>query len=313
MSIHKEKNISTRSVTKSPSISRRQLLGAALSIAAAATISPSRSFAATPIAQSPSRKRIFITGSSSGLGQMAANLLIHQGHSVVLHGRSPSRASDAMKETPGAEAALYGDFTSLKQVKALAEQVNASGHFDAIIHNAGVGDDDNVKILTEDGLPRVFAINTLAPYVLTSLVVPPKRLIYMTSGMQLGVNGEESLDDLLWVNRVWNGSTAYSESKLLDSMLAYAVARCWQNVLSNTVEPGWVPTRMGGSGASDDLSQGFPTQAWLAVSDDPKALVTGHNFYHMGPQKTNPDAQNSVLQDRFLNECRLLSGVTFPQ
>lgn len=260
----------------------------------------------------PSPKRVLITGSTTGLGQMAAKLLISQGHRVVLHGRSPARAAEALKQTPGADAALHGDFTSLRQVRLLAEQANANGPFDTILHNAGIGDDETRKELTEDGYPIVFGINVLAPYVLTALIQRPRRLIYMTSGMQRGADSEASLQDMLWERRAWQGSTAYAESKLLDSALAFAAARRWPQVLSNTVEPGWVPTRMGGPSASDDLQQAHLTQSWLATSDEPKALVTGRNFYHMGPQATHPDALKSQFQDRLIAACARLSNVPFP-
>ncbi len=257
-------------------------------------------------------KRIFITGSASGLGHMAARLLAEQGHRVVMHGRSPARAAEALKATPGAQAALYGDLASLKQVRALADQANESGPFDAIIHNAAIGDNESSRMSTEDGLPRIFAINTLAPYVLTALIARPQRLIYLTSSMQSGVNGRTCLDDLLWEKRPWQGSTAYSESKLLDSMLAFAVARRWPQVRSNTVDPGWVPTRMGGRYATDDLDQGYLTQAWLAASDAPEALVSGRHFYHMATRQTNPDALKPEFQDRLIAECERLSGAALP-
>jgi NAD(P)-dependent dehydrogenase (short-subunit alcohol dehydrogenase family) len=67
----------------------------------------------------------------------------------------------------------------------------------------------------------------------------------------------------------------YSESKLYVTTLAYAVARRWPDVLSNAVDPGWVPTKMGGPGAPDDFEMRFFTQTWLAVSDDPAAIVCG--------------------------------------
>lgn len=114
------------------------------------------------------------------------------------------------------------------------------------------------RVLTGDGLSRLFSINVLAPYMLTALIQRPQRLIYMTTGMQLSARGEASLADPMWEKRRWSGSAAYSESKLLLSTLAFTVARRWTSLLSNTVEPGWVPTRMGGPGASDDIQPGAP-------------------------------------------------------
>ena len=300
---------------KHNAMSRRHILRQTALLAMASTLFPNGTAAA---AAGPAQgsgtvpgagRRILITGSSTGLGQMAARLLIKQGHRVVLHGRSAARATDALKQAPGAEAAVHGDFTSLKQVRTLANQVNDLGAFDTILHNAGIGDDETSRTLTEDGFPIVFGINVLAPYVLTALIQPPKRLIYMTSGMQLGADGETSLSDLLWVKRRWQGSTAYAESKLLHSMLAFWVARRWQDVQANTVEPGWVATRMGGPSASDDLGQAHLTQSWLAVSDAEQAKVTGKNFYHMALKPSNPDALKPELQDVLVKECGRLSDV----
>jgi len=109
------------------------------------------------------------------------------------------------------------------------------------------------RIETVDGLPHVFATNTLVPYILTALIRKPKRLVYLSSGMHRG--GDPSLKDLLWRERPWNGSSAYADSKLHDAILAFAVARRWPEVLSNAVEPGWVPTKMGGPDAPDGLER----------------------------------------------------------
>ncbi len=103
--------------------------------------------------------RIFITGSADGLGHLEALLLIKDGHSVVVHGRDRKRAEDALKAAPGAEAALFGDLSSIEETKQLAARVNGLGAFDAIIHNAAVGDKERQRVGTIDGLPHVFAID----------------------------------------------------------------------------------------------------------------------------------------------------------
>jgi NAD(P)-dependent dehydrogenase (short-subunit alcohol dehydrogenase family) len=186
--------------------------------------------------------RVFITGSAEGLGQMVAERIAAVGHEVVLHARSQSRARQALEATPGAADALVADLASLHETKELAETANTAGRFDAVIHNAGVGFHEPLR-RTEDGLPHVLAINALAPYVLTSLMSRPDRLVYLTSGMHRG--GEADLSDLTWKRRGWNGAQAYSDSKLFDLILAFAVARHWPEVLANAVEPGWVATKMG--------------------------------------------------------------------
>jgi NAD(P)-dependent dehydrogenase (short-subunit alcohol dehydrogenase family) len=251
--------------------------------------------------------RVFITGSSDGLGQMAAQLLIEQGHSAVLHARNEKRGQEALAAVPGAEAVVIGDLTSIAQTRKVAEQVNALGSFDAVIHNAGIGYREPRRIATEDGLPHLFAVNTLAPYILTALIKKPKRLVYLSSGLHQG--GDESLKDLAWEHRPWQGQQAYSDTKLHDVLLAFAVARRWSDVLSNALEPGWVATKMGGAGATDDLDAGHRTQAWLAVSDDPAAKVTGEYFYHMKRRKPKPATRDVERQDALLDACKGFSGV----
>lgn len=254
--------------------------------------------------------RIFITGSADGLGRMAAQILIGQGHQVVLHARNRKRGEDAMDAVPGAESVLHADLSVIEEMKKLAADVNALGPFDAVIHNAALGYQEQGRGNTPDGLPPVFAVNSLAPYVLTCLINPPKRLIYMSSGLH--TQGDASLMDLAWNERRWSGYAAYSDSKLHDLLLALAVARHWPNVLSNAVEPGWVATRMGGPNAPDNLEKGAETQAWLAVSDDAAARVSGRYFYHQREKSFLKDAADVATQQRFLAACEAVSGVKFP-
>ena len=250
--------------------------------------------------------RILITGSSDGLGLMAGQLLAQEGHKVVLHARNDARAVAAWKAAPKAEAVVVGDLATIAAVKDVARQVNALGAFDAVIHNAAVGYQEGHR-LTSDGLPHVFAVNTLAPYVLTALIERPRRLIYLSSGMH--TRGGAHLDDILWRKRRWDGSSAYAESKLYDVMLAFAVARLWPDVLSNALTPGGVPTKMGGAGAPDDINQAHRTQAWLAASDEPAARTTGGYFYHLQQRGPNPEARDVALQDRLIAICREISGI----
>jgi NAD(P)-dependent dehydrogenase (short-subunit alcohol dehydrogenase family) len=254
--------------------------------------------------------RVFITGSSEGLGLMAGQLLVEWGHQVTLHARNDTRADDARRALPKADAIVVGDVSTFADMRHVADQVNALGRYDAVIHNVGVGYREPRRIETADGLSHLFAINVLTPYLLTALVDRPKRLVYLGSGMHMG--GEADLSDPQWAKRRWNGSQAYSDSKLFDVLLALAAARRWPDTLSNAVEPGWVPTKMGGSGAPDDLSLAPVTQAWLAVSDDKDATVTGQYFYHQKLRRIHPAARDAVLQDELLAYCARLTGVQWP-
>src|SRR5579872_6091122 len=110
---------------------------------------------------------ILITGSADGLGKMAAQLLVAEGHTVILHARSPQRANEALSVVPGAKEAISGDLSSIEETKSVAARANELGPLDAVIHNAAIGYQERQRVSTVDGLPAVFAVNTLAPYILT--------------------------------------------------------------------------------------------------------------------------------------------------
>jgi len=242
--------------------------------------------------------RIFITGSADGLGQMAAKLLVDQGHKVVLHARNTERGRHALSQVPGAENVLAGDLSSSEETKKLAKEVNTLGTFDSVIHNAGV---------YQVSGKLIFAVNTLAPYILTSLIERPKRLIYLSSGMHR--QGTPNLEKL--ASNV--DLISYSDSKLHVLMLSMAVARKWPEVYSNAVDPGWVATKMGGHNAPDNLQKGYETQAWLAVSSDNKAKVSGHYFHHQRQDHYNTQATDVTAQEKLLKLCEEITGIPFPQ
>jgi len=240
--------------------------------------------------------RIFITGSADGLGMLAARSLVAQGHQVVLHARNEARGKDALGNVPGTENVVTGDLADINETKALAEKVNTLGNFDVVIHNAGVY---NVDAKT------IFAVNVLAPYILTCRIQKPHRLIYLSSDMHL--SGHANIMAL----EKKDVQLTYSDSKLYVVMLANAVARKWPGVLSNALNPGWVPTKMGGSGAPDNLQKGYETQVWLATSNDATALVSGRYFFHKHEERCHRDAGDVELQEKLMAACERLTGVAF--
>ena len=231
--------------------------------------------------------RVFITGSTDGLGLAAAQTLLDQGHEVVVHARNTSRLTAVRELQDRGAAAVVGDLSDLEETRGVADQVNRLPPMDAVIHNAGV-----------DAGPQVLPVNVVAPYLLTALIHRPKRLVYISSGMHHG--GRASLTGMDWGGQRATGS--YSDSKLFVTTLAIAVARIWPDVFSNAVCPGWVPTKMGGAGAPDDLRLGHLTQEWLATSDDAEARTSGGYWRHQRRLDPAPGVRDQGFQDDLLDD-----------
>jgi NAD(P)-dependent dehydrogenase (short-subunit alcohol dehydrogenase family) len=228
---------------------------------------------------------------------------------VVLHARSTERAASLADLASRAAGIVIGDLRSAVETRGAAQQVNAIGRMDAVIHNAGVYRTHG-REPTMDGHSTILAVNTLAPYLLTALVERPRRLIYLSSGLHR--SGVGPLRDLDFVTRRWDTSLAYNESKLHMVALAFAIARRWPNVLSNAVDPGWARSRMGGPSAPVSVEQGARTQSWLAVSDDDAATVSGRYWHRMREERPAAEASDVAYQDRLLAEFASLTGVPLP-
>jgi NAD(P)-dependent dehydrogenase (short-subunit alcohol dehydrogenase family) len=228
--------------------------------------------------------RVFITGSADGLGRAAAQTLLDDGHEVVVHARSNDRLTAVRDLIDRGAAAVVGDLSDPDQTRGIAGQVNALGRMDAVIHNAGVYTG-----------PHVMPVNIVAPYLLTALIDRPQRLVYLSSGDQR--RGRARLTGIDWSGRT---TGSYPDSKLFVTTLAAALARLWPDVLTNAVDPGWVPTRMGGPGAPDDLRLGHLTQEWLATSDDPDARTSGGYWHHQRRLEAHPAVHDRGFQDQLL-------------
>lgn len=238
--------------------------------------------------------RVLVTGSADGLGRAAALELQKAGHRVVVHVRSRERLSAVANLVDAGADVVVGDLADLEQVRQVAEQANTLGRMDAVIHNAAVGDG-----------PAVLPVNVVAPYVLTASMERPDRLVYLSSGMHRG--GHPRLSGLDWSGG--HRTASYSDSKLLLTALSAAVARLWPDVLSNAVDPGWVPTRMGGPHAPDDLRLGHLTQEWLATSTDPDALTSGGYWHHQRRSDPHPSARDEHFQAQLLDVLAEVTGV----
>lgn len=253
--------------------------------------------------------RVFITGSTDGLGRAAAGALLADGHEVVVHARNPSRASSIGDLEDRGAGVVIGDLASAEETHHVASQVNAVGPMDAVIHNAGIYLDPE-RVATPEGHARTLAVNVLSPYVLTAEIERPARLIYINSDLHQG--GDASLHDIDWTSRRWNAAQAYADSKLFLTALAFLVSRRWPDVHTNVVCPGWVPTKMGGPSAPDDLALGHTTQVWLAVSDQSDALSSGAYWYHKRRQTPAAAVSDPAFQNALLEQLTRLTGVHLP-
>jgi NAD(P)-dependent dehydrogenase (short-subunit alcohol dehydrogenase family) len=236
--------------------------------------------------------RVFITGSADGLGRLAARTLLDDGHEVVVHARNGDRLEAVRDLVDRGAAAVVGDLSDLEQTRSIARDVNRLGRMDAVIHNAGVYTG-----------PHVLPVNVIAPYVLTALILRPQRLVYLSSGLHR--SGRARLTGIDWSGRA---SGSYADSKLFVTTLAVAVARRWPDVLSNAVDPGWVPTRMGGPGAPDDLRLGHLTQEWLASSEDAGARTSGGYWYQRRRTEPHAAVHDRRFQDDLLAELERFTG-----
>ncbi|KAI1168423.1 short chain dehydrogenase [Nemania serpens] len=261
--------------------------------------------------------RIFITGSSDGLGLRAAQQLVARGHTVYLHARNASRAEDARKACPGAADVLVADLTSVEETKALAASVAKLGPLDCIFHNAGLY--LGPYRAQAEGYPAVFAVNVLAPYLLTCLAPRPRRLVYATSGLHR--SGSPSLDDFGWRARQGAGrfreGGAYADTKLYNVMFACAFARRFAaaGVVAHSVDPGWVPTKMGGAGAPGDIRE---TERLYVMLAEGSGEAEGRNgcFWEngkTGPARPKEEARDEAAQDALLEKLAEITGVAVPE
>ncbi|RZT27583.1 NAD(P)-dependent dehydrogenase (short-subunit alcohol dehydrogenase family) [Kribbella sp. VKM Ac-2569] len=227
---------------------------------------------------------VMVTGAASGLGYNTAQALADDGHDVVVHVRNESRLRDPDRW----KGVVIGDLARVDEIHHVARQTSGFGRFDAVIHNAGVM-----------GSPDVITVNVVAPYLLTAWMDKPGRLIYLSSSMHRGGSTD--------LRRLSAGGT-YSDSKLWVTTLALALASRWSGTSSHAVDPGWVPTRMGGAGAPDDLTAGHETQVWLGTHDDVTPSSGGY-WHHRQTQTSHPACEDEDFQAQLIKALESHTGV----
>jgi len=255
--------------------------------------------------------RILITGSSDGLGLLTAKLLAKNSHQVTLHARNASRASDAFSACPSAHNCLTGDLSTIAGIKAFAQEANKHGPYDAVMHNAGLY--LGPFRATEDGLPALVAVNTVAPYILSCLMAKPSRLIFVSSGLHQ--NGNAALTDITWQQRgeaQWgNGAQGYADSKLHNIMFGFAFHRKF-GIATASVDPGWVKTKMGGPNAMDDLDAAVETFAMVCTGEGEAGKKEVGHFYQMKERGFREEAEDVERQEKLLKILEEVTGVKVP-
>lgn len=242
---------------------------------------------------------VLVTGASTGLGLATATALAEQGHDVVLHARHAGRLDDRgvlarMREV------VFGDLSRLDETVRVAEQANAIGRFDAVIHNAGVLRG-----------PDVLAVNVVAPFALTATMTPPRRSIYVSSSMHL--SGSTRLDPADLSGRRSRGG-AYEDSKLYVTTLAMALASRYPEAMVHAVDPGWVPTRMGGPSATDDFDEGHRTQEWLGTAEEREITPrSGGYWYHGQTRPPHSAAHDPRFQAELIGMLETHTGLVLPR
>ncbi|SDQ58387.1 Short-chain dehydrogenase [Curtobacterium sp. UNCCL20] len=238
---------------------------------------------------------ILVTGSTDGLGRATAETLLRDGHRVTVHARNQGRASavaDLVEQGAGLVVADLGD---RDDVLAAVDTLAAGEPVDGVVHNAGV--------LSGRG---VIPVNVVAPYLFTALLSAPTRHVYLSSGMHRG--GRAELRPVDWSGRT--ESNSYSDSKLFVTALAAAVAERWPEVLTASVDPGWVPTKMGGRNAPDDFTLGHRTQERLVTGAE--GSTSGAYWFHGHQQQPHPAVSDPRFRQALLDALASATGVPLP-
>ena len=236
--------------------------------------------------------KIFITGSSDGIGLEAAKELLKAGHEVLFHARNHTRAKELERKLTKPCKILVADLSDIEQTKQLAQDLNALGVFDVIIHNAGV---------YQSSKQEIFRVNVLAPYLLTALIQKPKKLLYIGSNMH--PQGDFSKESLSLESGV-----DYATSKLQVLMLSLAVARVYTDTFVSTIDPGWVRTKMANYNAPVSIEDGAKTQVCLATDTD--LYYRGKYFLNLKESSYAAKADDIQMQAILLQKCQEITGVS---
>ena len=264
-------------------------------------------------------KTILVTGSTDGIGRATARALAERGCAVIVHGRNTRRAEGAARELSAATgnprvSAVAADFASLAEVREMAEQIRAScARLDVLINNAGIA--VRRRQLSADGYESTFAVNHLAPFLLTNLLLDllrasaPARIVNVSSGVHS--SGQIDFDDLQMEHR-FDGWAAYSNSKLANALFTCELARRLdaQQVTANFLHPGVIDTKLlhVNFGGGSPVEVGAQTPVHLALAPE-VAEVTGAYFVNRRRSRASATAGNRRLAAELWHVSAALTGL----
>jgi len=276
-------------------------------------------------------RTVLVTGGTGGIGRATALSLATMGAHLAITGRDRERSEDAAREIRAAGAGrvdvFVADMSSQAEVRRLADEVlQGLPRIDVLVNN--VGGYWNSRHVTADGLERTFALNHLAPFLLTSLLLDrlkesaPARVVTVSSGAQ--AMGRIDFDDLQG-ERSYSGARAYSQSKLANVLFTYELARRLpaSAVTANSLHPGVVRTSFGAddpAGVQRLLvplvrpfmktpAQGAATSIHLASSPDVEG-VTGRYFANSKPRRSSKRSYDEAAAARLWQVSADLVGLT---
>jgi NAD(P)-dependent dehydrogenase (short-subunit alcohol dehydrogenase family) len=267
---------------------------------------------------------ILVTGATDGIGRAAARRLGEAGARVLVHGRTPDKAraaADALaKETGGVFEPVAGDFARLGEVRALAaEVVRLAPRLDVLVNNAGIF--TRTRALSDEGFELTLAVNHLAPFALTHLVLPSllaagaaggARVVNVSSMVHQSARIDfEDLDRA----RGFDGYAAYATSKLMNVLFTYELARRLEGrgVTVNAMHPGVIGTKLlrkgFGSMGGDDVDEGAAAEVKLATDPQLKG-VTARYYDETEESRSSRASHDAELQRRVYELSLERTGVS---
>lgn len=266
---------------------------------------------------------ILVTGSTDGIGKAAVTALVRQGAAVILHGRDRKKAERVKKELvravgrPGPEI-IIADFSEMEQVQGMAEEIlSRYSRLDVLLNNAGTY--RTTRTLTTEGIEVTFAVNYLAPFLLTNLLLPLLRRSSPARIVTVASSAHEDVDRIDWDNLPglpdYDPWMAYSLSKFADVTFTFALARRLDStgITANCLHPGVTTTKIlhaafpGMVGIPPD--EGAKTPLYLATSPA-VAAISGEYFEGKQIVRSSALSRNRHVQERLWKIAEDLTGLS---